>query len=191
MNIKILEKKDYTTTNWSGGTTSEVYIYPEDEVYGDRNFNYRISTATVELDKSEFTSLDNIERYITPLDAELKLTHDGKDYIELDPFEVYQFNGGLETTSYGRVRDFNLMLNLGTRGKMYNADINSEINFTSSDKKHILIFTYDKNIEIDINNEAYSLDKFESLHIELASREEAKIKIEGQTGKVLVAEILI
>lgn len=191
MKIKIIKKKDYATTNWSGGTTSEVYIYPENELYGDRNFKYRISTATVELDKSEFTSLDNIERYITPLDGKLKLTHDKKNYKELEAFEVYQFDGGLATTSYGKVRDFNLMLNLGTRGRMYNMEINSKKNFKVSDKKHILIFTYNKEVEIAVNEERYKLDKLESIHIELDSGEEAKVKLEGQAGKVLVAEISI
>ena len=55
MKWKLLTRDDYVTTNWSGGTTTQLAIAPEGAVYGDRNFLWRLSSATVELDHSDFT----------------------------------------------------------------------------------------------------------------------------------------
>ena len=41
-------------SSWSGGRTTEIFIFPVGERYSDRNFLFRISTAEVELDSSDF-----------------------------------------------------------------------------------------------------------------------------------------
>lgn len=121
--IKKLTEKDFKTSNWSGGTTTQLFIYPENSNYRSGDFKVRISSATVEQEESNFTMLKGVERFITPLDSILKLTHDGKTFITLKPFEVYEFNGGLTTSSFGRTKDFNLMLANGAKGGLQNFQI--------------------------------------------------------------------
>ena len=50
MEWKLLTREDYATTNWSGGTTTQLSIAPEGAVYADRDFLWRRSSATVELE---------------------------------------------------------------------------------------------------------------------------------------------
>ena len=38
MDWKLLTKEDYVTTSWSGGTTTQLAIAPEGEVYANRSF---------------------------------------------------------------------------------------------------------------------------------------------------------
>lgn len=59
--IKVITKEQQKTSTWSGGTTTQLAIYPEDADYGKRNFTWRLSSATVEAEESVFTSLPGIK----------------------------------------------------------------------------------------------------------------------------------
>ena len=183
-NIKVLRKEDYNTSEWSGGTTTEVYIYPEGSIYKEMDFNFRISSATVDLDESTFTSLPGIHRFITPLDGDLKLTHDGESFTNLEAFEVYEFDGGINTTSYGRVRDFNLMLGKGTEGKLYNLEIDGDKDLSLDENKLYLIFNYKGNLKVNEN----LLGDMDSIVIRQSDK--VSLKSDGKL-KLLVAEVEI
>ena len=105
------------TARWSGGTTSEIFLYPRTASYAERNFIFRISTARVELDESDFTPLAGFERLIAAVDGELLLLHDedgAERRVLLEPRRsVHRFDGGTKTRSIGRARDLNLILKKG------------------------------------------------------------------------------
>jgi len=109
-----LTKDDYTVSQWAGGTTTQIAIAPEDAVYGQRDFLWRISSASVDLEESDFTALPDYHRWIATLVGEMTLSHNGSEPIRLAPYDVHQFDGGAETHSWGRCTDFNLMLRKGT-----------------------------------------------------------------------------
>ena len=113
MTVTHLTPQDYATSRWSGGETTQLMIWPRDAVYGERTFCWRLSSATVELEKSTFTALPAYDRLIATLEGTITLRHDGGEPLTLAPYEVHAFDGGSETTSLGRCRDFNLMLRKG------------------------------------------------------------------------------
>lgn len=117
-NLKKITRDKIKSSSWSGGTTNEIYIYPEESDYKTRNFNWRISSATVELEESTFTKLPGIHRYITTLSGDLKLVHNGEKEIVLRPYDIHSFSGEIETRSFGKVTDFNLMLSEDVKGYM-------------------------------------------------------------------------
>ena len=118
MRILHLTEKDYRTSRWSGGTTTELFIWPEGADYGKREFAFRISSAVVELLESDFTPLPGVERFITPLSGGFTLTHPGKPAIAMGPMDTpYRFSGEEATHCVGKATDFNLMLK-GVRGNM-------------------------------------------------------------------------
>ncbi len=110
LNYKIIKNNQYKTSNWSGGTTTELFIYPENSTYEHKNFTWRISSATVDLDTSKFTVLSDYQRIIMVLKGNLVLSHDGIESISLNELEQYEFDGGINTESMGKVTDFNLMM---------------------------------------------------------------------------------
>lgn len=110
---KLLHKSSCRTSKWSGGLTTELAIAPEGSAYGDRNFLWRISSATVDDEESIFTSLPGYDRIILALKGGIRLSHNGGDWIELQEYEPYSFDGADETKSAGRVTDFNLMMRKG------------------------------------------------------------------------------
>ena len=111
MTLTHLTGKDYTTTRWSGGTTTELLIRPRGAAYGQRAFLCRISSATVELEESTFTALPDYTRLIATLEGTITLAHDGGEPLTLAPYTVHTWAS--ETVSHGRCRDFNLMLRKG------------------------------------------------------------------------------
>ena len=63
MKTQIVKKENQTTANWAGGTTTELFIYPENTSFVNRDFDFRISTATVEVEASTFTIFNNLNRF--------------------------------------------------------------------------------------------------------------------------------
>ncbi len=118
MRILHLTESDYKTSTWSGGTTTELFIWPEGADYAKRVFSFRISSAVVELEESDFTPLTGVTRYITPLTGGFTLTHPGKAPVVMGPLDApYRFSGEEATHCVGCATDFNLMLK-GAEGEM-------------------------------------------------------------------------
>lgn len=128
---EIVEPGRQTTTAWAGGKTTELYIYPRDMLYADRQFGFRISSATVELAQSEFTPLPGYTRHIMPLRGEMRLEHEGHHARTLAPREVDIFDGGWRTLSRGLCTDFNLMCSPRWAGRLYALDLPGGIDCTA------------------------------------------------------------
>lgn len=116
--IEIIRKEQHQTSHWSGGTTTQLMIYPETANYGKRDFKWRVSSAKVELEESEFTHLPGFSRILMVLEGELVLEHKGRYQVRLKPYHQDSFMGDWTTKSYGKVTDFNLMMAEGVTGKL-------------------------------------------------------------------------
>lgn len=116
--IKIIRNNEYETNLWTGGTTTQLLIYPKGSEYRDRNFIWRISSAKVDAIESVFTFLPGISRILMIIDGEVTLEHEGKHKVVLKPFEQDSFMGDWTTKSFGKGTDFNLMLAEGCNGKL-------------------------------------------------------------------------
>lgn len=113
MRFTHLTSKDYVVSNWSGGKTIQIAIAPEGAVYADRDFLWRVSSATADLDESDYTPLPDYQRWLSVFDRPIRLQHDGGEVITLNPYGIHCFDGGTATRSWGRCVDFNLMLRKG------------------------------------------------------------------------------
>jgi len=105
----IIQKKDTKTTNWSGGTTTELFIYPQNSDFKKLNFAFRLSKATIETEESVFSKLPNVKRKLMLLDGELELINEGQHTKKLKPLQFDAFSGDWNTKSKGKATDFNLM----------------------------------------------------------------------------------
>jgi environmental stress-induced protein Ves len=116
--ITLIRKTEQTIAQWSGGTTTQLFIYPKEATYAGRNFGFRISTATVETEQSTFTSLPGVSRILMILDGTLTITHRGQYSKILNVSDMDSFDGGWQTSALGKVTDFNLMTTGNTKGKL-------------------------------------------------------------------------
>ena len=113
IDFSVIRKEEQSRSEWSGGTTTQLAIYPADSDYKLRTFKWRISTARVDSDESTFTPLPGIHRYLMILDGNIKLIHEGRRELEMKPFAKDEFEGDWITKSIGRCTDFNLMTKQG------------------------------------------------------------------------------
>lgn len=142
MNYEIKNLKDITPSTWAGGKTYEILIGGKGKDYAKRDFSYRVSSATVDLEESTFSDLPMVNRYITTIKGSMKLEHlspmtnKKMQEITLEPFDVHFFDGGLKTVSYGKVQDFNLMIDKVTAGGEMKSYTYADGEVTIKDTEH-------------------------------------------------------
>lgn len=118
MTYEVIRESDKTHSNWSGGFTTQLYIYPVNSIYSERNFDLRISSAVIAIEESDFTKLEGFSRIIMVLDGTLKIKHKNQYSKILQKFDTDIFSGDWETSSKGKVVDFNLMMGKNVTGTM-------------------------------------------------------------------------
>ena len=167
MTVTHLTPQEYATSRWSGGETTQLAIWPRDAVYGERTFCWRLSSATVELDKSTFTALPDYDRLIATLEGTITLRHDGGEPLTLAPYQVHAFDGGSETVSFGRCRDFNLMLRKGRAAGSLTALTAGETPLPMPLKADwALLYCAEGRCTVTVDDVAYGLSSGESLFLE-------------------------
>ena len=118
-NITLLKSNDFQVSDWSGGKTKQLYLSPPTGHYGKRDFDYRLSTATVELAESQFSDLSGFHRILMSLDHTLHLHNASRqEETVLAPFTPYFFEGSDSITSRGTCTDFILIYSDHYQGQM-------------------------------------------------------------------------
>ena len=124
--LQHLKDSDYRTTNWSGGTTKELFIHPSGSNFKKGDFQLRLSIATVEIESSTFTKLPGVHRTLMVLDGQLTLSHEGQHTSHLYQYDQDSFEGDWNTTSKGKVTDFNIMTTGSTQSTIQNVSLISK-----------------------------------------------------------------
>lgn len=172
-NMEIIKDCQYKKTFWSGGMTTELAIFPPDAQYSERNFKWRLSSATVQIEESIFTHLPGISRIIMVIEGKLILKHEGKHSAALNPFETDSFMGDWTTKCFGKATDFNLMMAEGCSGELDSYIIGGrkkiDICLRNTSAKHgtrtDAFYVVNGNAEIHIQNEKYYVNNMEMLCI--------------------------
>ena len=186
MKIRYRKPDDYTVSNWSGGKTIQLAIGPEGAVYADRNFLWRVSSATVESAESDYTALPDYDRWITPLEGEMKLSHNGGTYKNIEVLEPYFFDGADATHCIGVCTDFNLMLRKGScSGQLCGLRLGAaEEKVISSCGDTLLIYCFAGEAEITAAGQKRMIEEKSSVLAEDAQGQQLSVRTEK--GAVLV-----
>lgn len=168
MNIDIYKAEDFKTTKWSGGSTTELYIHPSAATYAAGNYNFRISSATVEIENSDFTILPGVSRQLMVLKGSIKLSHKNHHEMQLNKREIDCFDGSWETSAVGTCVDFNLMTKGNTSGKISSVFVsaNKNMNFQlDATCEFIIFYTYEGKLQCYFGSEKRNLNQGELLVI--------------------------
>lgn len=165
MNIRLFQKKNSTASIWSGGLTYEYMIYPKTASYSNRDFIFRISSATIEKESSEFTKFQGYYRYLVMLDNSLhvEINNEKKTY---EKYEIMEFNSDDNVTSYTTGIDFNWMVSEKAS--------NHELKLTNGNQNcnaQILILYSLRATDIQINEKPHHLKPYDLLVIENLEKE--------------------
>lgn len=116
MDYRIYGQEDFRTSGWSGGTTTELAVFPENGDYLSRNFIWRLSTATCDREEAVFSKLPDFDRVLMVLEGNVVLAHEEVRVARLSPYEQDRFDGAYKTKSFGKITDYNLMVAKGNEG---------------------------------------------------------------------------
>lgn len=144
MEIKIIKPQEFVKKEWSGGTTTQLYIYPDDAQLENRNFDFRISSATFIDTKSHFSDFSGYQRYLLPLQGEIFVSHEGKYSRTLVPYETDFFMGDWSTSSENTLdtRDLNLIVKKGLPCNLF--VLNPGENYTPKKSGKLFVFSTDE-----------------------------------------------
>ena len=162
MEYQIIASENFQPKRWSGGTTTELFIFPPTADYEKRNFQFRLSTAKVETEKSDFTSLPGISRKLMILFGKIAINHEGHYSRQLDKYDLDEFEGDWKTSSVGKCTDFNLMMTGKTSGELSAMAIKEKQHISYNIKENcdwLFMYLYSGKVSIEINHKTAILNK--------------------------------
>ena len=177
--IKI-SKQNIIPNKWDGGLTYEYFIFPAESKYVERNFDFRISSATIEKVPSNFTKFSGYFRYLVMLDNSLNICRKGlsEDYSK---HEIFEFDSNEEIVSNSLGNDFNLMI--------FKRILNHELSIFEGNiienSDWIILFALSENI-IFINQIEHKLVANDCIVIENFLKNEIELSI---SSKVILATL--
>ncbi|AEA44358.1 HutD family protein [Fluviicola taffensis] len=110
--MKIIKNNQFKVAKWAGGVTTELFIFPENASVTARDFDWRISSAVVEEEESDFSLFEGYERILIPLTGDLEMIHQiptGELIQKVSKFELARFDGNWQTKGKGKLTDFNFI----------------------------------------------------------------------------------
>ncbi|OFY48545.1 MAG: hypothetical protein A2W85_09555 [Bacteroidetes bacterium GWF2_41_31] len=187
METTILSNQQFKVSDWSGGTTTELFIFPPNASYQERNFVFRLSTALVEIEKSTFTSLPGVTRKIMILDGEIRIDHQNHYAKNLRKFDVDTFEGDWKTTSVGRCTDFNLMTTEKIKVDLTAVVIeeNQRLDYqVESGWNWVFIYLYSGQINIHLDHDFFTLNS--GILLVISNEVSCSLQIKGVKKSELV-----
>jgi uncharacterized protein len=153
--MKLILNSEQIVSNWSSGSTKQIFIYPENASLVDRNFDFRISSAKVEVEESNFSPFEGFNRVLMVLEGQLEINHQDHHSVQLKKFEQDAFSGDWKTSSKGKVIDFNLILkpHLNAELNHFALKKNQTINLENSFSKINGIYVHTGELEISIQDQ--------------------------------------
>lgn len=194
MKKRIYSAEEYKTTAWSGGKTTEFAIYPETAKYTERNFIWRLSSATVELEESIFTELLDYNRVLMVLEGEATLVHGENNVVKLGKLHQDSFGGDAGTKCFGKIRDYNLMFRKGSRGylelmELQNfTEIFEEPEWRNYTDASYGLYCLEGQVAVSVNGESHKVNKGGLFVLDFNINEKAEVNVSG-TGKLIVSEV--
>ena len=182
MKITKISKDTLIPTIWDGGETFEYYIYPQNALYTNHDFLFRISAATIAKVPSTFTKFNNYQRFLVMLDNDLNIKINEKEE-HYTPNDVFKFDSNSDIISYTKGKDFNLMVSKNVK--------ESDVFFLNDavQLKQSFVFLFALNdTSVEVNNEMINLKKTDLLLIENNNQSDILLKTEHS---VLVGTLIV
>ena len=194
MKTYLLKDENFKVSNWAGGKTNELALFPKESSYLDRNFTWRLSSATCELDESTFTNLPDFNRVLMVLEGEVVLSYNNERTVKLNELEQDSFDGAWKTKSFGKIVDFNLMVSKGNEGYLDVLDLSDESKEMTSThaserklKTHAL-YVRDGYVIVGINGNSQMVSKGQLFVMEADEDEKLTYTVMGE-GTAIRAQI--
>ncbi len=183
--VQLIPSSAHMTNKWTGGTTTQLYIYPPESSVKARDFDFRISTATVEAESSTFTPFKGYHRTLLILEGSLQIHHEGHHQRKLKKFDQDAFNGDWNTKAIGKCIDFNVITKDGLANSM------AASAFLKNDRKQVSIsadwvFVYIHSGEVVIKHQADNFVLMEGTFLAVSEAEKGLLEVLAKADSEVV-----
>jgi environmental stress-induced protein Ves len=190
MLYKLLKKSQQLVQKWSGGTTTQLAIFPPEATYQKRDFCFRISTATVETEESAFTELPGVNRVLMILEGNLAIQHTNHHTRQLNKFDTDTFSGSWETNARGKVTDFNLMTTGTAHGSLTAIVLQkNDCKQIYLNKKHTGVYVYTGSLELNTPAGKLLVEQRDFILLEAENPDEAICLSAGQYSEIIISGV--
>ncbi|WP_281164583.1 HutD family protein [Liquorilactobacillus sicerae] len=183
---KIILRKhnSYVRQSWLGGETTEVYLYPEDGDYQQRNFAFRFSYATIEIEKSTFSNLNGFKRILIPTKDEITLINNLRSF-KIKKNQPYFFAGSDQVQSLGVSEDINLIYRPEWQAQMKLISLPAKFKF---DVEIVGVFALKGNSKVSLNDNEFQLREKDCLIIQNSDHQKLQFKVDNKelNGQVAI-----
>ena len=197
MDFRVIKKEQQMESNWSGGRTLELAIFPERAKYLDRDFLWRLSTACSDRDESSFTKLEDYDRILMVLEGDVVLAYGDQRSAHLEAMQQDAFDGAVKTRCFGKlIRDYNLIHVKGSRARMEVKQLQSAaapVEMSSEALESVAsygIFCLDGYAVVTCGETSEMIRPDEQAVIDFPNGVEGDIRLMGE-GRCIVTEILM
>ncbi|MBS4761294.1 HutD family protein [Carnobacteriaceae bacterium zg-ZUI252] len=160
MTIHVLNKDEFITSTWSGGKTTQMFLSPANVGYEIGKFDIRISSATIEIEESNFSKLPGYDRIICTLNNDILIQHNDEKKTLLKPLQLHTFSGDDITKSFGQCTDFNVIYK---RNFSVNCNVITTQQTLDAHKTYFLYVSDD--CKVTINDSDYNFAKGTCVYI--------------------------
>ena len=194
MKKRIYGEEQFNIGKWSGGVTSEYAIYPESAKYIDRDFIWRLSSASVDVEESIFTKLPDYDRILMVLEGDAVLVHGDERTVKLAKGQQDSFDGGAKTKCFGKIKDYNLMVKKGCYGSLNVIEAKSEAKAVEkADQGEYTHCSYGFYCEsgyavVQVSGESHMVGQGKQLVLDFEPGDATEMLIMGE-GNVIVSEV--
>lgn len=194
MKIRLYGTDNFNTSKWSGGDTTQFAIYPENAKYIDRDFVWRLSSASVDVEESTFTKLPDFDRILMVLEGEAVLAHGEERTVKLTALEQDSFSGDARTKCFGKIKDYNLIMKKGCSGslKVYEVQSAAQTIEKADQGEHTHasygFYCIEGYVVVSAAGETHMVSAGKQLVLDLDEGERADLTVMGE-GKAVVSEV--
>lgn len=195
MDKRIYKEEQFNVSRWSGGSTAETAIFPENAQYLERDFIWRLSSATVEAEESSFTKLPDYDRVLMVLDGSVVLAHGDERSAALNQWQQDTFDGAVKTKCFGTMTDYNLMFRKGCKGSLNLIEAKEDAAVVKKSRRDELpeasygFYCAEGYVIISIDGETHMIKQGQQMVIDFEADEDEVISVMGE-GKCIMTEVL-
>ncbi|MGN0659490.1 MAG: HutD family protein [Emergencia sp.] len=194
MEYRLYKENDFRVSSWTGGKTTQLAIFPEDSSYLQRNFLWRLSTATCEKEEADFSKLPDYDRVLMVLSGNVVLAHKDVRVARLSELEQDRFDGACSTRSFGQITDYNLMVAKGNEGFLDAIALQTESRrlsfeeYPDFEKKSFAFFCRDGYGTVSVAGDTVMMMPGQQLVITAENGEDVDVSVMGE-GTLIRAQI--
>lgn len=186
---EIKKKQQQPVFKWQGGSTRQLFAYPEGKTITEDSCDFEITSSTMDFPDTEYNVFKGCDRLLMIIDGKTTLSHhDGKS-VYLKKYQHYKFSGEIKTYSRGMGTDYEIICKKGNGSdvKSYDEMDISKLKILEKDETYDFVhggfYCQGSGCTVEIGKEKFELQQGDFLGI--IADENVLLEVKTLKGKII------